>query len=188
MQITLVISMFRIFELNLVMSRDIVEDQTWDPYLAETVPMLWAFIQAAASMIITTLPSLALRISQCWKARHATTPEATPEQAQRLTETQRLSGTTEGGISQSDTGESSPATITSSGPTSSTFSKLSKADKILGVGQRFKRSKTPDEYTEEAHRLEHISGITVTRTVNVTSALDPEEGFKYMYRKYCGQA
>ena len=56
------------------------------------------------------------------------------------------------------------------------------------LGHRFKRSKEPDEYTEEMQDYEPIDGITVTRTVNVTSTMDPEEGFRLMYRKYCGVA
>ena len=168
------------------MSRDIVQDHTWDPSLAETVPVIWAFVQAAAAVIITALPSLTLRLSIWYKRNRyrmrATTPEppiAAPEILQ----------------SDSDKVETDETTLAASSlitrnsdPISSKTSHSSKAEKILGMSQRLKRSKTPDEYSEECHRMDSISGITVTRTVNVTTAIDPEEGFRLLYRKYCGQA
>lgn len=185
-QITFIISMVRIYELNLVMGRDIMQDHTWDPSIAETVPVLWALIQAAAAVIITTLPSLALRISAWYRKSRAARTKVEPEAEPAVPETAEIESPKE------STGGRTPTTsfvaTLSSEPTSSHKFNRSKAEKILGMGQKFKRSKTPDEYSEEDHRMDSISGITVTRTVNVTSALDPEEGFRHMYRKYCGQA
>lgn len=178
--------MFRIFTLNLVMSRNIMTDHTWDPSLAETVPVIFAFAQAAAAVIITTVPSFALRLSIWYKCRKASRRASDPP-----SEASEVSEAVQSDSSKTEIGEATPATsftaTNTSVPTSSQ-SRISKAEKILGMGQRFKRSRTPDEYSEESHRMDPLSGITVTRTVNVTSALDPEEGFKFMYRKYCGQA
>lgn len=189
--------MIRIYELNLVMSRDIMTDHTWDPSLAETVPLLWALIQASAAIIITTLPSLALHLSVWFnKKRRATlvpspAAEVVDDDATTLADPTKVEETGETG--DADTPLTSSATTTASVPTqtSTQGSRMSKAERILGMShlQRFKRSKTPDEYSEEAaYNLDPISGITVTRTVNITTTIDPEEGFKLMYRKYCGVA
>lgn len=192
--------MIRIYELNLVMSRDIMRDHTWDPSLAETVPFLWAFIQAAAAVIITTLPSLALGISIWYRKKRPAAPARivpSPLADSSPIDIETAPSKHSSDPSKASNGEATPlrysatTTTTASIPTTqnSSTSRPSKAEKVLGLGQRFKRSRTPDEYSEDAaYRLDPISGITVTRTVNVTSAIDPNEGFKVMYRKYCGVA